>query len=273
VHYPRNCILLTPPGGSNTVTLNVLPGDPGIYCVSGPETVLLINNDMSAGDGYTFFGLDGARIEVASNGTDVRFYWPSACPSPETGVVGERPTRRRLSFVCFDRRIVGYDPLTVLYSSQATAFPSRCEDAAVCIRGQGGTLEGDIFAPELRRLAPPTSLTQGGGTVWIAGGGAAAGNGFIEAWQIIIQGNSATYNGTGPLVGGDPVVITQGELELGEDATCIFDPPVADPETYVGTDPPCYYPGEAATFGELIVTTQYYEQNTVIVGADASMDE
>jgi hypothetical protein len=68
-------------------------------------------------------------------------------------------------------------------------------------------------------------------------------------------------------------VITQGTLELGEDATCVFNPPVADPELYVGTDPPCYYPGEAATYGELVVTTTYYRENTVIVGASVGMDE
>lgn len=273
VHYPRRCTLLSPPPGGDTVTLNVVPGPPGIYCVSGPTTVLLITNDMTAGDGYTFFALDGARIEVASNGTDVKFYWPSACPSPDTGVVGERPTTRWLSFVCFDRRIVGYDPLTLFYSSQSTAFPATCDDSAICIHGQGGAIEGDIFAPEPRSAAPPTSLTQGGGTVWVAGGGAAAGNGFVEAWLIRIEGNSATYNGTGPLLGGNPVVITQGELELGEDATCIFDPPVADPEQYVGTDPPCHYPGVAETFGELVDTTTYGEPQTVIVGADVGMDE
>jgi hypothetical protein len=273
VHYPRFCTLLIPPSGSNTVTLNVVPGPPGIYCVSGADTVLMINNSMTAGDGYTFFGLEGARIEVASNGTSVRFYWPSACPSPDTGVVGERPTRRSLSFVCFDRRIVAYDPLTVLYSSQADAWPARCEDSAICVRGSEGAVTGDVFAPEPRRLAPPTSLTLGGGTVWLAGGGAQGGDGFIESWQIVIQGNSGRYNGTGPLLGGNPVVLTQGELELGDDATCIFDPPVADPELYVDTDPPFLYPGVDATYGELIVTTQYYESNTTIIGANVGMDE
>jgi hypothetical protein len=273
VHYPRYCVLLTPPDGSNVVTLVDVPGPPGIYCVSGPDTVLLINNDMTAGDGYTFFGLEGARIEVASNGTDVRFYWPSACPSPDTGVVGERPTRRWLSFVCFDRRIVGYDPLTLMYSSQATPFPSTCEESAICIRGQDGAIEGDIFAPEPRTLAPPTSLAQGGGTVWVAGGGAGAGEGFIEAWQIRIEGNSATYTGTGPLVGGTTTVVTQGTLELGEDATCVFNPPVADPELYVDTDPPCFYPGEPGTYWEWEETTQYFEERTVIDGANDGMDE
>jgi hypothetical protein len=243
LHYPGNCILLAPAGSGFIITSATLPATPGIYCVSGATAVLDIRTSTTAGDGYTFFALDGARIAINSNGTSVRFYWPSAC--------GARPTDRPLSFTCFGRTITGYDPRTVLYSTNAFEFPltidpttSQCTQAAICLNGQGGSLEGDVFAPYPLALAPPQSLTQSGGTVWVAGGAAGAGNGFIESWQLVIQGNSATYTGTGPVVGGTIVGERQGELVQG--AHCHFDPPVDEPDQYL---PNCVIPGEGGQQG------------------------
>jgi hypothetical protein len=194
-HYANNCILLATAG--NGIKLTAPPATPGVYCVSGDVT-LTISNSMTAGDGYTFFALNGARIEIASNSTSVKFYWPSAC--------GPRPTTRLLSFSCFGRTIAGYDPLTVLYSTNSTPFPNKCSTSAICFNGQGGSLEGDVFAP-LPNNFPPTA-NQGGGTVWIAGGAASAGDGFIEAWQLVIEGNGGSYVGTGPGIGGSISTIT-----------------------------------------------------------------
>jgi hypothetical protein len=244
VHYPGSCTLLTPPAGSTTVTLAAVPGAPGIYCVSGSTTVLQITKSMTAGDGYTFFALDGARIVISGGpdpvtgiGTNVKFYWPSAC--------GPRPTTRSLSFTCFGRTITGYDPLTVLYSTNETPFPTSCVTSAICFNGQGGSLDGDVFAP-LPNTFPPSlgPPPQGGGTVWVAGGAASAGNGFIESWQLTIQGNGGTYNGTGPVLGGTIVPGQQGTFIPGPDAHCVFNPPIADPDQYLTTDPPCSAPGQ-----------------------------
>jgi hypothetical protein len=196
LHYANKCILLATAG--NGVKLTARPPTPGVYCVSGSRAVLEIDTSMTNGDGYTFFALNGATITIASNGTSVKFYWPSAC--------GPRPTTRLLSFTCFGRTIAGYDPLTVLYATQATPFPNGCDKSAICFNGQGGALEGDVFAP-LPNTFPPTA-NQGGGTVWIAGGAASAGDGFIEAWQLVIQGNGGSYVGTGPGIGGSISTIT-----------------------------------------------------------------
>ena len=198
LHYANNCILLAAPG--NGVTLTVPPAAPGVYCVSGSSATLQITNAMTGGDGYTFFALGGAKINVASNLTSVRFYFPSAC--------GPRPTTRLLSFTCFGRTIAGYDPLTVLYATNETPFPNACDKSAICFNGQGGSLDGDVFAPLPLTFPPVATPPQGGGTVWIAGGAASAGAGFIEAWGLVIEGNGGSYDGTGPGVGGSISTIT-----------------------------------------------------------------
>jgi hypothetical protein len=43
----------------------------------------------------------------------------------------------------------------------------------------------------------PPSLIQTGAAVFVAGGGLSAGKGFIESWQLSMQGNTGTYQGTG----------------------------------------------------------------------------
>ena len=203
LHYPNRCVLLTPPGTQTTLTLTVVPGPPGIYCVSGAGITLQIANSMTAGDGYTFFALDGARIGVSSNGTSVKFYWPSEC-GPRNPLA--RPSSFTCNFASGARTISGYDPLTVLYATQTNPAPANCSTAAVCFNGQNGSLEGDVFAPLPSNFPPTTG--QKGGTVWIEGGAANAGNGFIEAWGLVILGNSGSYTGTGSPGGGGTSTIT-----------------------------------------------------------------
>jgi hypothetical protein len=288
VHYPGSCTLLTDPV-STTVTLDDpwrVTHAPGIYCVSGSTTVLQITKSMTAGDGYTFFALDSARIGISGNGTSVKFYWPSEC--------GPRPTTRTLSFTCFGRTITGYDPLTVLYSTDETPFPATCVTSAICFNGQGGSLDGDVFAP-LPNTFPPSlePEPQGGGTVWVAGGAASAGSGFIESWQLKIEGNGGTYNGTGPVLGGTIVGARQGQLV--QETHCQFDPPVDDPDQYL---PSCIIPGEGGQQGTVEAhcvfdpplppgedpddylddcvrpgETEYATPITRITGSDISMDE
>jgi hypothetical protein len=234
--YPNKCILLAALGASRSLT--AVPGPPGIYCVSGPNAVLALQASMTAGDGYTFFALNGAKIQLSSNGTSVKFYWPSAC--------GPRPTTRPMPFTCFGRTIGGYDPLTVLYStsvhaSPATAPPNKCDDSAICLNGQGGSLTGDVFAPIPNSFPPSLEPpVQYGGTVWVAGGAASAGNGFIEAWGLVIQGNGASYTGTGT-IGEAP---QQGNYFPGSGAHCdIGDPPVRRDDLL----PDCRLPDETGT--------------------------
>jgi hypothetical protein len=155
----------------------------GIYCVSGPGTFQINGLNSTAGDGYTFFALGGGTINFAGNSSNVKFYWPSAC--------GARPTTRSGSFTCFGRTISGYDPQTVLYATN----PSTNGSCAVCLNGGSNTLTGDIFATK-PDIFPPAS-GQIGGLVSISGGGLAAGTGFIESWNLSMNGNTGTYSGTG----------------------------------------------------------------------------
>jgi hypothetical protein len=205
--YPSKCVNLgtrdvtftpaatyTPPpahGGSATAS-----GPPGIYCLTGTNTTLSLVGDFenqadSLGnkDGYTFFGLNGSKIQVASNGTTVRFYWPSAC--------GARPTTRPASFTCFSRTITAYEPQVMFYSTNSTHDNGNCTNNAICINGQSTRLDGDMFAVLPGTFPPPVPTTTGG-TIFMAGGDSSAGSGFLEAWWITFQGNNGSYNGTGP---------------------------------------------------------------------------
>jgi Flp pilus assembly protein TadG len=185
--YASRCINL---GNKGTITFSVDTQPAGIYCVTGSGTTLQINGAEPAGsDGHTFFALGGATISLSSNSTSLKFYWPSAC--------GPRPTARSSSFSCFGRTISGYDSMTVLYATYASA-DGNC---AVCLQGQNGTMVGDIFATK-PDIFPPI-LTQTGGIVKVAGGALSAGRGFIESWNLQISGNTGTYQGT-----GFPIVIT-----------------------------------------------------------------
>jgi hypothetical protein len=185
--YPSKCFNL----GSGTVTFTTTGHPPGIYCVSGPTASLTIPGlDLTGGDGYTFFALQGAKIEVNGNPALLKFYWPSAC--------GPRPTTRPTSYTCFGRTITGYDPLTLLYATNQTNNAGQCPKNAICLDGNSGSYTGDIFAPKPDAFPPTPTLTQNGGTVFIAGGAVSAGRGFIESWNLIIQGNTGSYTGNGP---------------------------------------------------------------------------
>jgi hypothetical protein len=188
--YPSKCINL----GAGSIAFTTLLHPPGIYCVSGSVAVLTISGlDLTGGEGYTFFALNGGKIQVNGNPPKLDFYWPSAC--------GPRPTTRPSSFTCDDRTITGYDPLTVLYATNTTRDTGTCTNNAICLNGQNGVINGDVFATKPDVAFPP-SLTQTGGTVFLAGGAVSAGTGFFSSWTMVIQGNSASYAGSGPLVGG-----------------------------------------------------------------------
>src|SRR4051812_41591905 len=106
--YPTKCVAL----GTGNITFTTAGHPPGIYCVTGATTSLTIAGlDLTTGDGYTFFALGGASIEVNGNPPKLKFYWPSAC--------GARPTSRA-SFTCFGQTTSNYDPWTLLYATNPT---------------------------------------------------------------------------------------------------------------------------------------------------------
>jgi hypothetical protein len=114
----------------------------------------------------------------------------------------------------------------MLYSTSTVHDNRQCTNNAICIDGQNSVLNGDMFAPSPSTFPPPNPTTMGG-TIFVAGGAASAGSGFLESWWVTFQGNNGSYNGTGPSIG----------------AHCIFpDPPPPDPDQYVGTTPPCTIP-------------------------------
>lgn len=185
--YPSRCVNL---GSGSNLNFSTTGHPPGIYCVTGSTTVLNVSGDLTTAgaDGYTFFGLNGAKI--AGSSLKVNFYWPSSC--------GTRPTTRSSSYTCFGRTITGYDRLTLLYST-STAFDSgNCSKNAICLAGGGGVLTGDIFAPKPDVFPPTPALTDTGGGAFVAGGSMSAGSGFIESWTFSIQGNTGSYAGNGP---------------------------------------------------------------------------
>jgi hypothetical protein len=139
--YPSKCIDL----GTGDVTFAAGSGAPGIYCLRGGGK-LTLGGDLSTGDGYTFFALGGGQIQVSSNGTKVKFYWPSAC--------GARPTGRPATFTCFGRTISGYDPQTLFYAT-STVHDSQCDKNSICISGGSSSVEGDMFAVAPAVFPPP----------------------------------------------------------------------------------------------------------------------
>jgi hypothetical protein len=187
--YPSRC---ADPGtnvGNNWTTTH----PPGIYCVSGPGTNLQFSSngvDLTNGganDGYSFFALNGATISTSGNSLRAQFYFPG------TGCNIQRPTTTRpTSYMCFSRPITNYDPVTLFYAT----YPSTDGACAICLQGSSGNLTGDIFATQPNLPFPP-SLTQTGGLITVGGGALAAGQGFIESWNLRIAGNTGSYRGTG----------------------------------------------------------------------------
>ena len=146
---------------------------PGVYCLTGSTALLTIGVNGASFDGYTFFA---PRITLSSNGMS----FTNAPPAP-----GQPPT----VFDAYgaDRKSQGVDTC-------AAGKPTNC---AFSISGNSNTITGDIFAPD--------------GTVNLSGGGASTGNGgegFIESLKLLVSGNFANFNGTGPIVGGTTTTIT-----------------------------------------------------------------
>jgi Putative Flp pilus-assembly TadE/G-like len=204
--YPQKCT----DAGTNNINAPAWTSThaPGVYCRNGSIT---ISGDLTGGDGYTFFALAGGTISISSNGTKLKFYWPSACGA--RSVTNTRPS----TFSCFSRTLwtnSNWDPQALLYATFAG-------DCAICLTGNGGDLTGDLFAPNPSTFPP--GPTQNGAFVHIGGGALTAGSGFIEAWNLDIRGNTGSYTGTGvPIIipGGtvtttDPTVTIPGTTIFG----------------------------------------------------------
>jgi putative Flp pilus-assembly TadE/G-like protein len=222
--YPSRC---ANPGGS--IGQNWAANHPpGIYCVSGAGTNLQFSSngvDLTGGDGYTFFALNGATISTSGNGLAVKFYWPTANCNDVRPTITRYPT-----YVCFGRTITNYDPETLFYSD----FPSNDagNSCAICLQGQSGNLTGDIFAIKPNAFPPTPTLTQTGGVVKVAGGALSAGQGFIECWNLQISGNTGNYQGTGAglvLPGG-----THTTTDPDQTQTIVI-PGTTDPGTTIAT--------------------------------------
>ncbi len=242
--YPTKCHVLS----SDTVDAAWAAdpnNPPGIYCYTGAGT-LMLSGDLSAGDGYTFFTTppNRAKIQIASNSKAFKFYWPSGC--------GPRPTTRPASFKCFvgtpdERTISGYDPQTLLYSSNLANSNSNCSHSAICLDGNTNSLSGDIFAPEPLNTPADDSTSRAG--VFVSGSALSAGNGFIETWWLNVQGNFGSYLGTGENIGGHQSAGTQHcEFPPGT----VF-PPGKSADDYLNTTPDrCTIPGAAPVPGTVV---------------------
>jgi Putative Flp pilus-assembly TadE/G-like len=220
--YPSRC---ANPGGSiGQNWANNHP--PGIYCVSGAGTNLQFSSngvDLTGGDGYTFFALNGATISTSGNGLKVQFYWPTA------GCSAVRPTTTRYpTYTCFGRTISNYDPETLFYSDFLSNDQQK--SCAICLQGQAGNLTGDIFATKPDAFPPIPTLTQTGGVVKVAGGALSAGQGFIECWNLQISGNTGNYQGTGA-----GLVLPGGTHTTTDASTTIINPGSTGAATTVGT--------------------------------------
>jgi hypothetical protein len=91
------------------------------------------------------------------------------------------------------------DPPTALYASgtpsDCSGNPINPNNASILLAGNGNTVVGDLFAPN--------------GGIAIQGGALQAGSGFMEAQTLTIQGNTGSYTGTGPALGGTTTTTTQ----------------------------------------------------------------
>jgi hypothetical protein len=150
---------------------------PGVYCwTSG---LLTINANGATFDGYTFFA---PRIALSSNGMTFKNA-PSASGQPPT---------------VFDA--YGTDVISSTTGLDTCSFgaPTNC---AFSMNGQSNSITGDIFAAN--------------GTVTLLGGGASTANGgegFIESLKLLVSGNFANFNGTGPTVGGTITTTTSTSI-------------------------------------------------------------
>jgi Putative Flp pilus-assembly TadE/G-like len=97
---------------------------------------------------------------------------------------------------------------------------SNASACALAFNGGSNTINGDIFVPS--------------GTIAVAGGGAIAGTGFMESLKLLVSGNFAGYNGTGPGDGGSIVTSTSTTTTTIPGSTQT----TTDPETTVTTTDP-----------------------------------
>jgi len=186
--YPSRCANPGSSIGQNWAATH----PPGIYCVSGAGTNLQFSSNgvnLTSGDGYTFFALNGATISTSGNRIAVKLYWTTSGCNDVRRTITRYPT-----YTFFNPPISNYDPETLFYSD----FPSTGNQTpcAICLQGQAGDLTGDIFATK-PTVPPLPTLTQTGGIVKVAGGALSAGQGFIECWNLQISGNTGNYQGTG----------------------------------------------------------------------------
>ena len=116
---------------------------------------------------------------------------------------------------------------TLFYATSTASNRGTCASNAICLNGNGGNMTGDIFAPKPDVFPPTPTPTQTGATVFVAGGALSAGKGFIESWQLTIQGNTGSYTGNGV-----PIVIPGATHTTTDPSTTIFG------QTHPGTTDP-----------------------------------
>jgi hypothetical protein len=205
--------------GTGAVTFSTTGHPPAVYCVHGLNSSIQVNGlDLTAGDGYTFFALDGGKINVAGNGSKLKFYWPTA-------QCGARPTNR--SQTCLGQG--SYDPFTLL-DATSEVNGANCTDNAICLNGQSNDMTGDMFAAKPDVFPPPPGLAQTGGVIAVEGGGLSAGSGFLESWKLTILGNTGNYQGTGA-----SIVIPGGTQTTTDPSTTIIIPSSTGAATTVAT--------------------------------------
>ena len=153
---------------------------------------------------------------------------------------------------CFGRTISGYDPQTLLYATSANhdnanGCNNRTDDNnAICLTGQNSGIFGDVFAMSPNGpgdFPPPNPPTPTGGTIYMSGGDASAGFGFLQSWWFTVQGNGGSYSGTGPIGPSSCDFSGTGQT-------------ITNPDQYVPAG--CVIQGDP---------------KQVIIGADLSMDE
>ncbi|MFL5946525.1 MAG: beta strand repeat-containing protein [Gaiellaceae bacterium] len=125
-------------------------------------------------------------------------------------------------------------------STGTTTITASYPGIGLARASSSGSATLDVLPP--RRDGDPAT----GGSVFLAGGSASAGSGFIETWWLTFQGNSGSYTGTGMNLGGAPQI---GNYIPGDTAHCVFNPPIANPDQYLNTTPPCTVPATAGQTG------------------------
>jgi hypothetical protein len=180
---PAGCISL----GNNDFTIGTGwtgTHPPGVYCLTGASSLLTLGANGATFNGYTFYA---PRITLSSNGMTFTNAPPAA---------GQPPT-------VFDA--YGTDDKNKGNDTCSQGQPTNC---AFSVSGQSNSITGDIFAAN--------------GTINLSGGGASTGNGgqgFMESLKLLVSGNFANFNGTGPLIGATTSTTTTTTVVSGTVAT------------------------------------------------------